>query len=175
MRDPDRVCADQGAPFAADAYDLTGCRLLRLDAADPAIAPLATMLAADDPWRRLGLSGAALAGYLGRADAGLTRFRIVVDDTDQGVLCLRYPWLRGAYIELIGVAPGRRYAGTGSAVLTWMADEIAGRASNLWATVSAFNQRARRFYSRHGFDEVAPLADLVRPGEDEILLRKRIA
>lgn len=84
------------------------------------------------------------------------------------------PRLRGAYIELVGLAPAVRGAGIGAAMMDWLASEVAGRAGNLWATVSAFNGGARRFYAAHGFVEVATLADLVRSGEDDILIRKRI-
>lgn len=166
--------AAERPPFAADAYDLGGCRLTRLAAGDPAVPELAAMLAASQPWQSLGLGAAALAAYLARADPGLGRFRIRIAGKDQGILCLRYPWLRGAYIELIGIAVAARGKGAGAAVIAWMAAEIAGHAANLWATVSASNEPARAFYRRQGFLEIAPLADLVRPGADEILLRKRL-
>lgn len=161
-------------PFAADSVDLGCCRLVRLAAGDRAIAPLAALLAAIDPWRRLGYDAAALAAYLDRADPGLGRFRINSDAGDVGVLCIRYPWLRGVYIELIGLAADGQRAGRGGAVIAWLMAEIAGRAGNLWATVSAGNGRGRDFYRRHGFVELVPLDDLVRAGEAEILLRRRL-
>ena len=46
---------------------------------------------------------------------------------------------------------------------------------NLWLCVSAFNVAAQRFYARHGFERVATLAGLLRDGDDELLMRKRLA
>ncbi len=168
-----RVPAAAGRPFAADAYALSCGGLQRLDA--DAAAIVGPLLAAIDPWRRLGFTAGDMTRYLVRDDAGLDRFLISVDGAPAGALCLRFPWLRGAYIELVGLAPRVRGAGVGAAILAWMTDEIADRAGNLWATVSAFNAGARRFYAAHGFAEVATLSDLVRGGEDDILVRKRLS
>jgi GNAT superfamily N-acetyltransferase len=168
-----------GRPFEAEAYVLDGCRLAAFAADDGRIAAIAGLVAAGEPWRRLGLGAADIAAYLQRPDPGLRRFRILDRQGDAGLLCLRFPWLIGAYIELVAVAPGRRGGGIGAGLVAWMAaqlrpspDIVHGR--NLWATVSAFNDAGRRFYAGQGFDEVAPLADLVRWGETEILLRKRL-
>ena len=46
--------------------------------------------------------------------------------------------------------------------------------TNLWLTVSEFNERARAFYVRHGFEETARLSGLVADGTAELLLRKRL-
>jgi len=40
-------------------------------------------------------------------------------------------------------------------------------------SVSSFNTEARRFYERQGFAEVALLPDLIKPGFDEVLMRRR--
>jgi hypothetical protein len=40
--------------------------------------------------------------------------------------------------------------------------------------VSAFNPGAQRLYRAHGFEQVAALGDLVRDGDDELLMRKRL-
>ena len=37
------------------------------------------------------------------------------------------------------------------------------------------NVAAHRFYRRHGFESVATLASLLRDGDDELLMRKRLA
>ena len=155
-----------------DDYELAVGRLRRLDA--DAAAIVGPLLAASDPWRRLGFTAADMTRYLARDDAGLDRFLVSVDGAPAGALCLRFPWLRGAYVELVGLAPAARGGGVGRAIIDWMADVITGRAGNLWATVSAFNAGARRFYATHGFVEVATLADSVRSGEDDILVRKRL-
>lgn len=156
-------------PFGADAYRLRACVLARLRAPEDARS-LAAMLIGLEPWRTLGYTADRLARYFARDDPGLHRYRIVVDGDTVGVLCVRHPWLRGAYIELIGLGPSGRGRGLGGDIVAWIENET--RAANLWALVSSFNEPARRFYARQGFVEIAPLADLVAEGYQEILLRK---
>jgi GNAT superfamily N-acetyltransferase len=158
-------------PFGADSYQLPGCALERLRAPAEACS-LADMLIRLDPWRTLGYRADDLARYLTREDPGLHRYQVVASDTAAGVLCVRHPWLRGPYIELIGLAPDAQGLGLGGATLAWIEAETRGLAANLWSLVSSFNEPARRFYTRRGFVEIAPLADLVAPGHTEILLRK---
>ena len=104
----------------------------------------------------------------------MRRYRIVAGTQTYGVVCIRYPWLRGPYIELIGFVPAGQGQGLGGDVLAWIEEQVRGEATNLWALVSSFNQLARRFYAKHRFLEIAPLPDLVAPGKTEILLRKRL-
>lgn len=156
-------------PFSADAYRLRACVLGRLRAPEDARS-LADMLIGLEPWRTLGYTADGLARYFARDDPGLHRYRIVVDGDTVGVVCVRHPWLRGAYIELIGLGPSGRGKGLGGDIVAWIENET--RAPNLWALVSSFNEPARRFYARQGFVEVAPLEDLIAKGHQEILLRK---
>jgi ribosomal protein S18 acetylase RimI-like enzyme len=132
---------------------------------------LAEALAHMDPWRRLGFSDDGLAGYLTRDDANL--LRMVYEQAGQpvGLLCLRSPWLRGPYVEMLAVVPDKQSQGIGSALLAWAAGQNGG---NLWVCVSAFNHRGRDFYGRNGFVEKAELNDLISVGEDEILMRKKL-
>ena len=162
-------------PFAAAGHVLSGAGRLAplLDATDA--AAIAAMLVALEPWRTLGYRSDQLSRYLLRADPALHRFRIVDREALIGVLCVRYPWLRGPYIELVGLAPQARGSGLGRAIVGWIEGEVLGEAANLWACVSAGNRSARSFYASRGFFEVAPLEDLVSPGHAEILLRKQIS
>ena len=91
-----------------------------------------------------------------------------------GVVCVKYPWLRGAYLELIAVFPPQRGRGLGADVIRWLEEEVPNSAPNLWTLVSSFNRRARDFYERQGFAAIGAIDDLVKPGYTEILLRKRI-
>ena len=62
-------------------------------------------------------------------------------------------------------------------VLTdWAKDQARQRgAPELWLSVFSENARARRFYARHGFDEVAPYHFMVGTQADEdILCRARL-
>jgi ribosomal protein S18 acetylase RimI-like enzyme len=129
-------------------------------------------LAGMDPWRTLGYASEALAGSLQAAHPDLTRYLAQRDGETLGLAAIRYPWLRGAYIELFAVLPGAQGQGVGGALLRRVEAAYQGRTANLWLLVSAFNAGARRFYAHRGFLEVGVIADLVVPGEDEVLMRK---
>lgn len=161
-------------PFAAAEHPLSSAgRLAPLHDASDAAA-IAAMLVNLDPWRTLGYRSDQLTRYLLRGDPALHRFRILDREALVGVLCVRYPWLRGPYIELVGITPQARGSGLGSAIVGWVETEVLGEAGNLWACVSAGNQAARHFYAGRGFCEIAPIDDLVSRGHAEILLRKRL-
>lgn len=165
--------------FALAAHPLAADALLRPLRSPGEADTIARMLAVQEPWRRLGYGAGALARYLGRDDPGLHRFAVVsesipVGDVPAGVVCIRWPWLRGPYLELIGFDPRAQGGGLGRAVIDWMEAEVRGAAANLWAFVSEANIGGRRFYAARGFVEVAPVPDLVAPGHAEILVRKRL-
>ena len=136
-------------------------------------AALAVSLAALEPWRSLGFTVAGLEAYLRRDDPALRRVVAERAGAVAGVLALRAPWLRGPTIELLAVLPEAQGGGVGRALVEW-AVANAGGAANLWACVSAFNAPARAFWARTGFVEAATLPDLIRPGFDEILLRRQL-
>jgi ribosomal protein S18 acetylase RimI-like enzyme len=88
---------------------------------------------------------------------------------------VRRNWLRGPYLQFLGVLPAFQHRGIGSLALTWFENEArTGRAQNLWVAASDFNARALSFYERRGFNRVATLEDLIVKGGSEILLRKRL-
>lgn len=159
-------------PFHVSAVDLNPCTLLPLDPDSAGV--MAGWLVSMDPWKRLEYRESGLLAYLTRTDPALARYRITVGKELVGVLCIRYPWLRGPSLELIAILDGFRQKGLGSAVLEWMEKGARGICPNLWTTVSFFNHRAVAFYEKHGFREVVILRDFLKPGEDEILLRKEV-
>ena len=130
------------------------------------------MLSVSEPWASLKFSVTALASYLTRDDAALRRYTISVDDNLAGVICVRYPWLRGPYIELLGVSPKHRGKGIGKQVLAWAETEARREAKNLWVVTSSFNHQALKLYLSLGFTPIGPIQGLVVPEHDEILLRK---
>ena len=155
-------------PFTPVAQDLGQCRLEPLNSAEAEI--VAVRLPEMDPWLRLGYHIEALRRYLTRESPSLTRWAITRDGAVTGVVAVRFPWLRGPYLELLAVLPEAQGGGLGAAVLGWLQGEAAPE-GNLWVMVSAFNEGARRFYRRHGFVEIARVPDLVCPGHDEVLMR----
>ncbi|WP_083239242.1 GNAT family N-acetyltransferase [Methyloceanibacter superfactus] len=141
--------------------------------APAACAALGRAIVAVPPWSEMPYSAEAITGYLVAVEDGARRYRIEVDGMTAGAVAVRYPWLRGVYLELLALLPEFQNQGIGSAVLDWLAREALHReARNLWACASSFNEAALRFYARHGFAETAVLHGLVADGFDEILLRK---
>ena len=91
-----------------------------------------------------------------------------------GVLCVRCRWLRGPYIELLGLDENHQGQGIGSELLAWIEQETKPHANNIWVATSAFNTRAITIYERFGFTQVGLLDGLVMDGKSEVLMRKRL-
>jgi GNAT superfamily N-acetyltransferase len=136
------------------------------------VGPIADRLAAMDPWLTLGYRPETFTRYLTRRDPALTRYAIEVDELTAGILCVRYPWLLGPYVELLAVFEDCRGRRVGTRVMGWVEQRARASCRNLWTTASAFNSGALRFYATLGFETVAHLEDLVLSDHDEILLRK---
>jgi diamine N-acetyltransferase len=161
----------ESVPFAATRYALTTCMLRTVrDVEDARV--LSEMLVTMEPWRSLRYTTAALERYLLREDAGLHRYVVEVQDQACGIVCVRYPWLLGAYLELLGLGVAAQGGGVGSDIMRWLEEQTCLASRNVWALVSGFNSKAREFYARLGYHEIGPIKDLVEPGYDEILLRK---
>ncbi len=156
--------------FDAREHLLSSCSLRPLTA-DTALV-VANQLARLDPWLTLGYRPESLAHYLQRSDVSLHKFLVSASGQNAGVVCCRYPWLFGPFLELLAIYPQFQGRGFGREILDWL--ENHKPLANVWTTVSAFNLRALNFYTKFGFKEVGLLADLVRAGFDEILLRKII-
>ncbi|HVX35263.1 MAG TPA: GNAT family N-acetyltransferase [Hyphomicrobium sp.] len=133
------------------------------------------LLASIDPWARYAYTSSALTAFLTAEEADAPRFAIKVDSVIAGAVSIRSNWLRGPYLQFLGILPAYQSHGIGGAILKWFEDEARGaRAQNLWVAASEFNTRALSFYERHGFNRTATLTDLVVEGSSEILLRKRL-
>ena len=164
---------DLPRPFTEFLIHLPRCILTRA-VSEAEANQLGGQLAALDPWRTLGFSPAALAGYLLRDDPALHRYAVQVEESLAGVVCVRYPWLRGPYIELLGLAGGFQGQGLGRELLAWVESAALPVASNVWVAASSFNERALAVYRRAGFEPVGVIEGLVREEMNEILLRKRL-
>lgn len=160
--------------FSNTTEKLANCQLSASLTNEQAQA-VAQMLSVSEPWVTLRFSAASLANYLTRDDASLRRYAVSVDGDLAGVICVRNPWLRGPYIELLGFSPEYRGRGIGKQVLAWVEAEARYESKNLWVAASSFNQQALDFYQRLGFYPIGPIQGLVTPEQDEILLRKRLS
>lgn len=159
--------------FASSAYDIAGCTLAPMT--EQAAQEVAPALAKMDPWVRLGIGEEALRTYFAADDDGGFRYAIEVDSAMAGAVVVRAPWLRGPYLEFIGITPRFQGKGLGGAILSWMEScaRAAGQA-NLWVLTSVFNENALRFYEGFGFVKVAVLEELIANDLNEVMLRKRL-
>ena len=93
-----------------------------------------------------------------------------------GGMIIRDPWLVGPYLQTIAVLPVFQSSGIGGLMLDWFeARARLARQRNIWLCVSAFNSAAQKFYLAHGWEHIADLPDLIREGDGELLMRKRLA
>jgi ribosomal protein S18 acetylase RimI-like enzyme len=159
-------------PFGEDLYDLNIFTLRVLSDQDEDAYHASKVLPLMDPWHTLSYSSSGLLRYLLRHDPALYRYGIDMSEERAGIVCVRYPWLLGPYIELLAVYPPFQKMGFGKIILEWIESQVCPTSRNIWALVSSFNTLGRKFYNNAGFSVVAPLDDLVRPGYSEILLRK---
>jgi len=171
-----REKSDQGAvsagdpPFGNDHYTLGICSLRHLSEQEAYHG--GKLLSSVDPWHTLGYSSDSLSRYLLRHDPALNRYGVHVMEQAAGIVCVRYPWLLGPYIELFALYAPYRRIGLGRRILEWIESQALLTSRNIWTLVSSFNESARRFYENAGFVAVAPLDDLVKSGYSEILMRK---
>jgi GNAT superfamily N-acetyltransferase len=134
---------------------------------------LAKHFVQSQPWQTLGISATGLKNYLLKQDSHLYRYAVHVDNSLAGVICIRTPWLRGDYIELLGLVESYRGRGIGTELLQWAESKASPHSNNLWLLTSSFNHPALKFYQRHGFKQIGIIEGLVHHDHDELLLRKR--
>ncbi len=132
------------------------------------------LLAESDPWKRLGYTVDSWDRMFAPMPQGRESLVLTQADHIAGIAILRSKFLLGDYLELLAIAPALTGQGLGAVLLHHLESLVFARANNFFACVSDFNTGARRFYRRHGFQEVGPLPDLLVPGSAEILLRKTI-
>ena len=126
-----------------------------------------------EPWSVMNYPAETLAAFLASPDRDVSRYWVSLGGSEAGVVSVRYPWLKGPYLELLALLPQAQGQGVGSSILAWLEREaLRHQARNLWVCASSFNTRALRFYERHGFRPAATLPGLVADGYNEILLRK---
>jgi ribosomal protein S18 acetylase RimI-like enzyme len=104
----------------------------------------------------------------------------VVTDAVLGYVCVGpAPLTDGTYdLYWIAVDPARQGRGVGRALLTCAEDEVRGRRGRLLLIETSSQEVYRptvRFYERCGYTLMASLTDYYRPGDDKLVLGKRIA
>lgn len=157
------------APFAAETHDLDG---LVLGPLGDDVAAIAERMATLDPWASMGRPPDSFAAYMTRPMAATFRYALRLDGRPVGFLSLRYPFMRGPYIETIALFPEAQRRGFGRRIVEWMGREVEGEATNLWLCVTDWNAPARAAYAAMGFVEIGPIPDVALVGQTEIFLRK---
>lgn len=130
------------------------------------------ILAGSDPWKRLGYGVAEWQRLFEPPLRDREGFIIEIDGAVTGLALLRPRFLLGEYVELLAIAPHAQGKGLGQLLLAHLEKLVFARANNLFVCVSDFNSGARRFYRRHGYQEIGPIPDFLIQGSAEILLRK---
>ena len=166
-------------PFRSDRYAIGASRdgqPLTLRAMTPAAADLlGPQIAAFGPWAHYDFGPDRMTASIKGSDDGVVRYQIECGADLAGVVIIVCPWLAGPYLQMLAVLPAHQNRGIGAAFLGWFEAEARGHFRNLWLCVSGFNTEAQRLYRAHGFERVATLDGLVREGDDELLMRKRLA
>jgi ribosomal protein S18 acetylase RimI-like enzyme len=169
---------DQRRPYHSETFAIGTSRdgnLLRLQAMTAAAADeLGPQTAAIGPWAHYSSAAASVTAALRRTGDGAVRYQVRSGPALAGAVVICCPWLAGPYLQLLAILPAHQNRGIGGSVLSWFETEARDHFRNLWLCVSAFNIAAQRFYVRHGFERVATLDGLLRDGEDELLMRKRL-
>lgn len=100
---------------------------------------------------------------------------------DDGAGACGFAWFQrqgtlgaGGYLRLIALVPGREGGGVGGALLDAVEAEVRAHSRHLFLLVSHWNEGARRFYARRGYQEVGRLPAFVRSDTDEIVCWKRL-
>jgi ribosomal protein S18 acetylase RimI-like enzyme len=142
----------------------------------PAAADLlGPQLAAFGPWAHYDFGPDRMTASIKGGDDRVVRYQIECGAELAGAVIVVCPWLAGPYLQMLAVLPAHQKRGIGAAFLGWFEAEARGHFRNLWLCVSGFNTEAQRLYRAHGFERVATLDGLVREGDDELLMRKRLA
>jgi diamine N-acetyltransferase len=158
-------------PFSAASADLGETSLVPLQSKD--CARLAESIVAMPPWSVMNYPADAMRSFLEGSSDTVSRYRLEQRGEDAGIVSIRYPWLKGPYLELLALLPNFQGQGLGTRILRWLEGEAMRlEARNLWVCASSFNHGALRLYEGYGFQRVATLPGLVVDGYDEILLRK---
>lgn len=122
-----------------------------------------------------GLTPDSLEKSFGAAAEGSERILLAEDD-DQ---VLGFVWFmprgafgRSGYLRLLVTASAAQGRGVGSRLMDAAEVTVFAEASDLFLLVNSTNSGALRFYERRGFSRAGKLDSYVKPGLDEILLRK---
>lgn len=130
----------------------------------------AALMAASDPWLKLGLSRAHCLKTL--SVPYRETYLAKTGGQISGLITITMYGTFKGYIQSLFVADEFRGKGLGASLMSFAEKKIFSRAPNVFLCVSSFNKGAIKFYRRLGYDKAGLLKDFVQKGSDEILMRK---
>jgi len=132
----------------------------------------AKVMSGSEPWLTLATSYERSLALL--TDGARERYLAKVSGKRAGFLMVSMQGAFVGYVQLLGVAAEFRGQGVGKALIEYAERRIFRETPNVFICVSDFNQDARRFYARMGYERVGELRDFIVAGYSELLLRKTI-
>jgi ribosomal protein S18 acetylase RimI-like enzyme len=130
------------------------------------------LLEESDPWKTLGYTKDDWNRIFCPIPQGRDCYVVDLEGRLAGIAIVKQKFLLGDYLELLGVAGWARHRGIGGQLLGHIEQLVFERTKNLFACVSDFNEPARAFYKKHGYQEIGPMPNFLIPGSAEMLLRK---
>lgn len=130
------------------------------------------LLGNSDPWKTLGYGKDDWNRIFCPTPQERDCYVAELDGQVAGIAIVKQKFLMGDYLELLGVAVWARQKGIGGQLLRHIEELVFKRTKNLFACVSDFNESARAFYKKHGYQEIGPMPNFLIPGSAELLLRK---
>ena len=170
--------SEPAPPFRAERYllrPLPDGRSLAVSRFTTATADvLGPATAGFGPWAHYGFDGRKIAAGFKTCTEGTYRFQVECDGELAGAIVVVCPWLAGPYLQMLAILPAHQNLGIGARILAWYEGEARALFRNAWLCVSGFNVAAQRFYQAHGYTHAATLDGLMRDGDAELLMRKRL-
>jgi ribosomal-protein-alanine N-acetyltransferase len=133
----------------------------------------ARMMAESEPWITLERGYDESLEII--SDPSREVYLAMIDGEIAGFVVLEMSGAFVGYVKSICVSPGWRGRGVGGWLMAFAEERIFSEAPNVFLCVSDFNEGARRFYERLGYEVVGELRDYIVPGRSEMLMRKSIA
>jgi len=133
----------------------------------------ASIMAATDPWKRLGRRYDDTFRIV--TEPGAEVFvAVTADEEVEGLVLIRMMPVFKGYIQAIAVHESARNQGIGTMLLEFAEERIFRESPNVFLCCSSFNHDAMRLYHRLGYQRIGEIKDFVIAGAGEILMRKTI-
>ncbi|MBB3056788.1 GNAT family N-acetyltransferase [Mucilaginibacter gotjawali] len=135
-------------------------------------AACAVIMAATDPWITLGI---AYEDCLKAFGGTFREVFLMKNETEiMGFVIMQPQGTFKGYIQTLAINKHYRGKGYGTQLLGFCQDRILTYSPNIFICVSSFNKGAIQLYKKFGFELIGELKDFIKPGFDELLLRKTV-